>query len=653
MTQTGAEQFEFKAEVRKLLNIITHSLYSNREIFLRELVSNASDALDKLRYELNRNVEPVDAELPLEIRIEIDKDAKKLVITDTGVGMTHDELAANLGTIAKSGSEEFLDNLAKTAEESRKTDADTSADENAPDAASIIGRFGVGFYSVFMVAETVQVVSRSFQPGQHAYRWTSDGLGAFTIEPLDDADAATVQRGTRVEIFLKDDAVEYLDKHRVEDALKRHSGFIRFDILLDGEKVNTTPALWREPKFQITEEQYADFYKHISYDTKPPLSTLHVSVDAPVQFTSLAFIPEQGRDLYGLSQGRYGLDLYNRRVLIAKEFKDFLPEYLGFLTGLVDTEDLPLNISRETLQENALIRKIQSTLTKQTLTHLGKLAKDDPEKYSTFWRAHGSVFKHGYADYANQEKFAPLLRFNASGLPDKDALISLDEYIERSKEGQEAIYFIAGTSRESIAMSPLMEMFDRKGIEALYLYEPIDEFVLETLGSYKDKPLVAAEKVKPEDLDRFENATEVEEAPELSDTDRSTMDALVARVKEILGERVTEVRLSKRLTTSPALLVSPDDGMSSHMQKIMQIINKDAEPPQKAMELNPDHPLLRNLLGVYKKNPSDAYLTQSVEQLFESCLLMDGYLTDPHAMVERMNKLLEQSSGWYLQVHND
>ncbi|TVM18684.1 molecular chaperone HtpG [Oceanidesulfovibrio indonesiensis] len=645
MANTTGEQFEFKAEVSKLLNIITHSLYTNREIFLRELISNASDALDKLRFEQSRGAEITAPELPLQISISIDEDAGTLTVADTGVGMTHDELMENLGSIGKSGSEDFLNKLSEAAAEAKA--------EGSADATSIIGRFGVGFYSVFMVADKVTVTTRSCQPGQHAYRWESDGAGTFTVEPVGDSEDAP-ERGARVTIHMREDARDFLNKFRLEQIIKTHSNFVAFDILLEGDKVNTTPALWREPKFEITPEQYSDFYKSQTMDTEDPLDVIHFSVDAPVQFTALAFIPKRSRDLYGLSQGDYGLDLYVRRVLITKDFKDLLPEYLGFLEGLVDTEDLPLNISRETLQENILVRKIATTVTRQTLSHLGTMAEKEPEKYADFWKEHGTVFKHGYADFGNREKFGPLLRFNSSHHEDKHGLTSLDGYIERMEEGQEAVYYIAGSSREAIALNPHTEMFRRKGLEVLYLYEPIDEFVLETLGAYKEKQLLAAEHVKPEDLDKFADVDEADKkSPELSDADRSTLDAMIGRVKEILGERVTDVRVSARLTSSPAVLVSPDGSISSHMQKIMRTLNKETDPPKKTLELNPDHPLLRNLLAVYKKDPQDAYLITAVEQLFESSLLMDGYLSDPHAMVERINSLLEKSSGWYLEVKGE
>ncbi|MDE7065940.1 MAG: molecular chaperone HtpG, partial [Desulfovibrionaceae bacterium] len=336
MPDTAATNHEFRAEVRKVLNIITNSLYTNREIFLRELVSNASDALDKLRFQQNRGSTPRAPELPLEIRITTDKDGKTLTIADTGIGMTREELVENLGTIARSGSEQFLADLA--AESAGKKEGD-----GTPDASNIIGRFGVGFYAVFMVADKVDVTSRPAFEDAPACTWTSDGLGTFTVT---EAQGDAVRRGTTITAHLKEDAAEFLEKYRCESVIRKHSAFIPFPVFVDGDQVNTTPALWREPKFSVTREQYAEFYKFLTYDGKDPLDTLHLSVDAPVQFNALLFIPDTTQDFFGADRDRWGLDLYARRVLIQRENKELLPEYLGFLKGVVDTEDLPLNISR-------------------------------------------------------------------------------------------------------------------------------------------------------------------------------------------------------------------------------------------------------------------------------------------------------------------
>jgi molecular chaperone HtpG len=640
------ERREFKAEVQKLLNIITHSIYTNREIFLRELISNSSDALEKLRFESARGAEIAAPELPLDIQLTIDKDKNVLTILDSGVGMTHDELVENIGTIAKSGSEAFMQRLA---EEGKPADA-KEGEAKAKDADGVIGRFGVGFYSVFMVADQVRVFTKSYAKDAPGSVWISDGLGGYEIRPAAEGDPLP-ERGARIEIRIKEDAKEFLEKSRLESIIKKHSNFIAFPILLDGDKVNTVTALWREPKFSVLKQQYDEFYKFLTYDADEPLETIHVSVDAPVQFTSLGFIPKHGRDLFGFNRDEYGLDLYVRRVLIQKQNKDVIPEFLSFLRGVVDSEDLPLNLSRETLQENLVIRKISQTLTKQVLSHLEKMAQSDTEKYTEFWRAHAKVFKLGYNDYANREKFAPLLRFNASTHEDAQGLTSLDDYIARAKPDQKEIYFILGQSREAVKLSPHLEIFRKKGVEVLYLYEPMDELMMDAVREYKEFTMTSVEHADMSKLDALPDSGEkAEAAAPLSEDDSSAFDKLLTAVKDILGERVTDVRVSSRLSDSPCCLVSPEGGLTSSMQKILQIVSKDTSIPKKVLELNRDHALIRNLLRVYKTDPADPYLTTAVEQLFESSLLMDGYLSDPHQMVQRMNKLLQQSSDWYLEI---
>ncbi|MFP4316615.1 MAG: molecular chaperone HtpG [Desulfovibrionales bacterium] len=622
-------RYEFKAEIKQLLNIIANSLYTNREIFLRELVSNASDALDKLRFETSRGAVIADPDLDQKIQVTVDKDNSILTVSDTGIGMNREEIMANIGTIARSGSAEFIKMV--------------SQDKEHTD--SIIGRFGVGFYSVFMVADKAVVTTKSFRPEDPAVRWESDGSGEYTVAVPE----GEVKRGTTIELHIKEDAKEFLDEYRLKEVIKRHSNFISFPVYLQDEKVNTVPALWREPKFSVKEEQYTEFYKFLTYDSDPPLETLHLSVDAPVQFNALVFIPGKDQNPFGWDPERYGLDLYARRVLIQSGNKDLIPQYLGFLRGVVDTEDLPLNISRETLQENALIRKIASTLTKQVLSRLEKLAADDPDKYQTFWLAHSKIFKLGYTDFANREQFGKLLRFNSSHFEDAQTLTSLDEYVDRAKKDQKEIYYITGPSREAIRLNPHLEILRRKGLEVLYLYETIDEFVLEGLGTYKEFKLVSTENVDVNALEKFETVDETEKVEEMKEEEVKTFTDLLARIKEILDDRVKDVRESKRLKESPAVLVSPD-GMTSQMQKMMRLMSKDETVPPKILEINPDHPLTRNLVRIYQKDPKDEFITLAVEQLFGSALLLDGYLPDPHALVDRMNTLLSRSSGWYTEI---
>lgn len=643
MAESSQEPREFRAEVRKVLSILTHSLYTNREIFLRELISNASDALDKLRFRINRGEKPRLPDLPLEIRITLDKEAKTLTIADTGLGMTAEELAENLGTIAKSGSEEFLASLNANQDEKTTEEAATA------DAANIIGRFGVGFYSVFMVANKVEVTSRPAFGDENvaAHVWTSDGLGTFTVN---ESAGEKPERGTIIKAWLKDDCLEYAEDYRVESVIRKHSNFIPFPIFVNGELVNTQPAIWREPKSAVSQEQYDNFYKSITYDAKNPLDVEHISVDVPVQFTALLFIPDSEIDFFGSQRDDWGLDLYARRVLIQHENKELLPEFLGFLKGVVDTEDLPLNISRETLQENVVLRKINQVITKQTLGHLEKMAKDDEDKYNRFWKLHGNIFKLGYRDYANRERVAALLRFNSSAMPDADALTSLASYMERAPEGQKTFWYVTAPNREAAKLNPHMEIFRKKGIEVLFLYQPVDEFVMEGLGKYKDWDFKSIESVSPEDFDKFEDKEKSEEkAAPLSEEDATAFAGLLAKMKEILGDKVSAVVVSHRLADSPAVLVSTD-GISSSMEKLFRVMQKDDSLPVKTLEVNQDNGLIRSLLAIYKADNNDKMLAEMTRCLFDDCLLLDGYLKDPQAMARNNTELLANAARWYTEV---
>ena len=625
-----SSKHEFKAEVRQLLDILVHSLYTNREVFLRELISNASDANDKLRFEMNRGTKVVDPGVDPEIRITFDEDLKRLTITDTGVGMTREELVENIGTIAKSGSAAFLE----------------AASEGEEKVDNIIGRFGVGFYSVFMVAKEVVIKSRSYREEEEPVIWRSDGLGTYEIDRLD----GEVKRGTSIEVRLRDEAKEFVELFRIKEAVRKHSSFISFPIIVGDERVNTIPALWREPKFSIEDEQYNEFYKFLTRDFDEPLDRLHIAVDAPVQFNALLFVPKVGLDLFGYQKERPGLDLYIRRVLIQRGNKDLIPEYLGFVRGVVDSEDLPLNISRETLQENRMLRKITSSITKQILTMLEKKADTNPDGYAELWKTHGKIFKLGFSDFPNRERYSNLLRFNSSTCDDSEGLVSLKDYVERFEPEQKTIYYVSGTSREAIEGNPHLEIFRSKGLEVLYLLDPLDEFALENLRTFEDHELQPIEHVDPASLDGFESSAEEKKAEPLTDAEEGEFEKLVARVKEILGDKVSKVKISARLTESPCCLVSPDGAMTSSMERILKIASQDSSVPAKNMEINRDHPLWRNLLEIHRKDSADDYLEAAVNQLFESALLLEGYLQDPHAMVERMQNLLNQSSDWYLKV---
>ena len=657
---------QFRAETCKLLNILTHSLYTNHEIFLRELLSNASDALEKVRFLQTTGGEVRDSDLPLEISISTDKDNHVITVADTGIGMTEEEMIDNLGTIARSGSEQFL--KAREAEKAAEAPAEKTADkpegdeENVEgeepivehddsvvdDAAGIIGRFGIGFYSVFMVAKKVEVTSVSATGDGTPHVWTSDGTGSFTLRTLEGAEAEGLRRGTSVKIFLRDDAHEYEEKFRLESVIRKHSNFLPFAIQLDGSRINTTAALWREPKFSITKEQYNEFYKYLTYDQTEPLDVIHFSVDAPVQFNCLLYIPGSAVEVFDERRDEWGPDLYVRRVLIDRHNKELLPNYFAFLKGVVDTEDLPLNISRETLQENVVLRKISQTITRQLLTHFERLAKNDPEKYEAIWKLHGKYIKFGFDSFQYRDRVAPLLRYFSTLHEDK--LISLDDYISRMKSDQKEIWYVAASSLEAAKVNPHLGQFRRKGIEVLYLTDPVDEFALEAIMEYQKHPFKSVELAEAGALDAFPDVDDAEPRPEpLSEEEKPELDALVSAVKTILGDQVKDVRVTTKPIDGAACLVSPD-GVSSSMEKLMRVMQKSDGIPQKILELNPDHALVRSLMRICKDGEQDDTFKDMVNALFDSTLLLDGYMNEPFAMAERSMRLLRQAAGWYSEL---
>ena len=652
----------FKAETQKVLNILTHSLYTNREIFLRELLSNASDALEKLRFIESKGENTRNAGLPLQITITADKDAGILRIADTGLGMTENELIDNLGTIAKSGSEAFRETVESessqikdTAEAVQDADAIRSDEAEAPvegaatsPASKIIGQFGVGFYSVFMVADKVEVISTSALGDEPPHVWISEGVGSFNIKPLEGDEAAACTRGTVIQITFKDDAKEFLEKYRIESIIRKHSNFLPFPILFEGEQVNTTPALWRESKFSIERKQYDEFYSYLTMDSKEPLDVIHLSVDAPVQFNALLFIPATETGFHSIQRDHWGLDLYTRRVLTERGNKNLIPEHLAFLKGMVDTEDLPLNISRETLQENAVLRKISQTVVKQVLAHLEKMAANDKEKYNTFWKLHGKFFKFSFNDFANRDRIAPLMRFPSS--TSSGAFISFDEYLDRAKPEQKEIWHLATPSLEAAKVHPHMERFRRKGLEVLYLLEPVDEFALETLGTYKEHPFRAIEQAQASDLDAFADVEETtSETTTLTDDEKTSLAGLVERIRAALGDAITEVRISERLGGSPAVLSSPD-GVSSSMEKLMRVMQKNEEIPKKILEINPNHSIFRNLLRIYSGNNENPVIDEIVRGIYDNVLLLDGYMGDPYTMADHNLKLMDKAAAWYADL---
>ena len=623
------ETREFKAEIQKLLDILIHSVYTSKDVFVRELISNAADALEKVRFQQAAGESVHGADLPLEIRLETNADDRVLVIADTGIGMSADEIEANIGTIAHSGATAFIEQLQQ------------SKQDNADADVNLIGRFGVGFYSVFMAAEKVVLTSRTADESGEAAMWTSDGAGSYTIgKPEGEPD-----RGTRIEIHLKEDATEFVDDDRLKNIIQRYSNFVPFPIRLNDEQVNRTTALWREPASQVKDEDYNEFYKLISHDYQDPLLRLHHSVDAPLQFKSLLFVPQNSPEAMGFGEGDVSLQLYVQRVLIDGDNKYCLPKYLRFVKGVVESEDLPLNVSRETFQHDRMIGKIRDILTRKLLDKFLDLAKQDEEKYSDFWRTFHRILKEGYSDVSNKERFQDLLRFNSSRSEDDKGLVSLKQYEEAMPEGQKAIYFLTGPTREALDRDPRLELFRKNHVEVLYLYEAADEFVLGSLAKYGELDLVSADQVKASDLEFGKSEDEEKSGEEQDESQDSSIQGIVDCFKKVLGDRVIDVRESKRLVDSPACLVGDDNQMSGHMERMMRMMNKTDDLPQRVLELNANHPLIESLGEILEKDADSPFLKTACEHLFEGCMLLDGYLNDPHQLVERMNSVLTDAAA--------
>lgn len=621
-----AHSHEFKAEIKQLLDLLIHSVYTSKDIFIRELISNATDALEKVRFSKAAGRPLHSPDEPLEIRLETrsEGDAKVLVIRDTGIGMTEEEVHANIGTIAHSGATAFLEQLGKEASSDPKQ------------SLSLIGRFGVGFYSVFMAADKVVLSTRAGAVDASPVVWTSDGLGSYELEKL----AEDRPRGTQIEIFLRKDDERFADALTLKAAIKRYSNFVPFPIYVDGEQVNQTSALWREPPSQVKPEQYNEFFKLISHDDQDPIAHVHFAADAPLQYSALLFVPASNPESLGFGRGEVSLQLYVKRVLIDGDNKALLPAYLRFVRGVVESDDLPLNISRETLQENRLVAKIREGLVRKVLDLLTDMAANQPDDYRRFWETFGKILKEGYSDYAHREKFQDLLRFNSSRHSGAHELIGLADYVAAMPAEQKAIYYLTGASRDALGRDPRLELLRKQGIEVLYLYEIADEFVLANLGKYRDKPLVSADQVKPDDLSGVGTAAEEEAKRD----DEQDIAPLVARAKEVLGSSVTDVRASRRLVDSPACLVADDDQFSVHMDKVMRMMQKTTELPKRVLELNPHHRLVQNLVRLLAKDPHDGLVEQACRQLFEGAMLVDGFLADPHELLERMNAILGEAA---------
>ena len=633
-------QVEFRAEIQQLLDILVHSLYTDKEIFLRELLSNASDALNQIKFEMLINRDVLDEQAELAISLEADEKNRTLTVRDTGIGMTQAELAENLGTIARSGAKNFL----KAMDEAGKKGQGITAD--------IIGQFGVGFYSVFMVAEEVTVTSRSYKPEAEAAFWSSTGQGVYTIGPAEKG-----ERGTTIQIKLKEDAKEFTQNYRLRQVVKNHSDFVAFPIYLKEEKpaaegeekgkteftqINEQTAMWRQSPREVDEEKYKNFYRQFTLDFGEPLLRIHTSADAPVQFYALLFVPsKKDYKLFG-TKDDYGLKLYSRKVLIQENFKQLLPNYLRFVEGVVDSEDIPLNVSRETVQATPLLNKIKGTLVRRIAGELEKLADEKPDTYHTFWKEFSSFIKEGIAtDPDSKGKFTGLLRFQSSKSQNANDLISLAQYAARMKPDQSEIYYILGDDYEVVARSPHLEYFKKHDIEVLYLTDPLDSFMLISLTEYNGKPLKNVDDAGL-NLPEADPATEAEDQPEAISKD--DFEALLTRFKETLGDRVEDVRESKILTDSPCRLVNPPNALNANMQRVQRLLGKDYQVPKKIMEINRNSQLIQNLSLRLSTRTEDPLVNLLIEQLFANALVTEGLHPNPAEMIPNIQKVMEAAA---------
>ena len=620
----AAKTHSFQTEVKQLLHLMIHSLYSNKEVFLRELISNSSDACDRLRFAALTDEGLMEAGETLRLRVTFDKKEKTITISDNGVGMSHDEVVQNIGTIARSGTRQFLDALS----------GDTANDAN------LIGQFGVGFYSVFLVAEKVELTTRrAGDPASAGVRWTSDGGGEYLIETVELAD-----RGTTITLHLRDEDKEFAEDSRIRGIVSKYSDHISLPIEMhpqdedtkeEWEAINSGSALWSRPKNEITAEEYERFYTTLSYDSEAPLATLHNRVEGTLEYTSLFFIPKKAPfDLWDREQ-RHGINLYVRRIFIMDDAKYLMPSFLRFVRGVVDAGDLPLNVSREFLQNNKDIDRIRAASVKKVLSELTRLAAKELEAYAAFWKEFGKVLKEGMVeDHDNRTVLSDLLRFSSTRSKDLEQTQSLAGYFKRMPMKQKAIYYITADSHNAASTSPHLEIFRKNDVEVLLLSDPVDEWLVSSLNEYKDKPLKSVAKGAL-DLDDFASP-EDRKASEQKEKDLSE---LTEKMQSVLEGKVKSVRVSLRLTDSPACLVADETDLGGNLERILASMGQSAPDAMPIMEINPDHPLIRQL------DPEHARLGDWAQVLFDQAALSEGApLPEPAAYVQRVNDLLTRAA---------
>ncbi len=612
-----AQEFEFRAEMKQLLHLIIHSLYTHREVFLRELISNASDALNKLRILQLKNEQIANSDEKLKIEILLNPDAHTMTIRDTGVGMTRDDLVERIGTVASSGTLAFLESM--------------KAGEKQLDA-QMIGQFGVGFYSAFMVADEITIETCHALPGAQGYRWRSRGEGNFTIESAD-----ACSRGTTITLHLKEDAQEFSEEHQVRQTIQKYSNFVDFPIFLNGAQVNRVKALWQLPKDEISHQERDEFYKYLTGDYNAPMGELHLHLEGQINIKALLFIPASAPIRYFHEEDAHGLHLYTNKVFVQDNARELLPEYLRFVRGVVDTEDLPLNVSREVTQSSPAMAKIRNVLTGKILSLLEDWAQNDADKYNAFFKQFGPLFKTGLAtDQKNRDRITELLRFESTA-SEPGEMVSLRMYVDRTPEEQNAIYYLMAENRQAALHNPNLEYFKKHKVEVLLLTDPVDVFTFPHLDRYAEKFLTSIEKA---DLDLKNSESDQEETRFHDDTER-----LIARFKQTLGDRVEDVVASKRLVDSAATLVIGRQGLDTQMERMMKMMGQHYTSPRKILEINPAHPLLKNLARLMRDDTRGDLVDKAILQLFEGALLINGNLNQPASFVERMAELLVEATA--------
>ncbi|GAA5121856.1 molecular chaperone HtpG [Luteolibacter yonseiensis] len=614
MSDTTVEKHSFQAEIQQLLDLVVHSLYTDKEIFLRELISNASDSMEKLRLIESTEKDIHSAGLPLEIHITTDAEAKTVTIADHGIGMTREELVKNLGTIAHSGTKAFLKNMK----------------DSGSTPGNMIGQFGVGFYSAFMVADEVKVHTRSWRNDGEELVWTSDGKTGYEIE-----ESPGQERGVKIVMHLKEELSEYSEETRLKHLIETYSNFVGFPIFLNGKRINEVEALWLKNKSEISEEEYKAFYQFACKAWDEPSYRLHFSADAPIAINALIFVPSENPERMGFNKTEAGVALYSKKVLIDADPKGLLPDWMRFVKGVVDSADIPLNISRETMQDSALVKKIGSVISKRIIKMFEKEAEADPDKYRAFYKKFDRYFKEGIAtDYSSKDALAKLLRFETS-LTDAGSVCGFADYVGRVKDGQESIYYLVGGSREQVESSPYIEAFKARGLEVIYFTDAVDEYVVEQLGEFDGKKLVS---IRHGGVDLEDHSAEGDSLTEEQTT------ALCDFLKEELGDRVTSVASGKRLVDSPIIALVPSDGMSPQIRQMMKAMDENFKDEVKVeLEINPRHPLVKKLSEAKDSNPELAKLVAL--QLLDNALIAAGLLEDARDTVKRMNALIEKAMG--------